>query len=118
MTQQGAEQDPVLQKIDQLVKGNRVMLFMKGNKMFPACGFSAAVVQILKKHQVPFETFNVFADESVRSGIKNYAQWPTLPQLYIDGTFIGGCDIVRELDESGELTRMLAPIVEAAQQSS
>lgn len=93
--------------IDQLIEKNRVMLFMKGNKMFPQCGFSAAVVEVLKRHGVPFETFNVLQDQSIREGIKEYSSWPTIPQLYIDGEFIGGCDIVRELDRTGELAGKL-----------
>lgn len=95
--------------IDHLVRNNRVILFMKGNKMFPQCGFSAAVLEILKRHQVPFEVFNVLTDPAVREGVKRYAQWPTIPQLYIDGEFVGGCDIVREMDATGELADKLAP---------
>ncbi len=93
--------------IEHLVKNNRVMLFMKGNKMFPQCGFSAAVLETLKKHKVPFESFNVLSDMNVRDGIKEYADWPTIPQLYVDGEFVGGCDIVREMDASGELADLL-----------
>jgi monothiol glutaredoxin len=95
------------QIIDDLVRKHRVMLFMKGNKSFPSCGFSARVVQILKHHGVEFETFNVLADAHVRQGIKDYANWPTIPQLYVDGEFVGGCDIVTELHESGELDKLL-----------
>ncbi len=101
-------QDEVRSRIDELVKNNRVMLFMKGNKVFPSCGFSAQVVQILKHHAVEFETFNVLADPSVRSGIKEYSDWPTIPQLYVDGEFIGGCDIVTDMHNSGELAPLLA----------
>jgi monothiol glutaredoxin len=84
-----------------------VMLFMKGNRSFPQCGFSAAVVEVLKKHGVQFNTFNVLSDMNVREGLKEYSQWPTIPQLYVDGEFVGGCDIVREMDASGELTQLL-----------
>ena len=99
-------------RIQSLIDENRVMLFMKGNKTFPQCGFSAAVVDVLRKYDVPFETFNVLADPTIREGIKEYSDWPTIPQLYIDGEFIGGCDIVRELDRTGELADKLAPVRE------
>lgn len=95
-------------QIDDMVHKHRVMLFMKGNKSFPACGFSARVVQILKLHGAEFETFNVLADPGIRQGIKDYANWPTIPQLYVDGEFVGGCDIVTEMHESGELAKLLA----------
>lgn len=94
--------------IDELVHKHRVMLFMKGNKVFPACGFSARVIQILKAYPVNFETFNVLADPVVRQGIKDYANWPTIPQLYVGGEFVGGCDIVTEMHESGELAKLLS----------
>ncbi|MCA9704280.1 MAG: Grx4 family monothiol glutaredoxin [Myxococcales bacterium] len=93
--------------IDALVKGNRVMLFMKGNPTFPQCGFSAAVVEVLKKHGTPFHHFNVLSNPAVRDGIKVYGDWPTIPQLYVDGELVGGCDIVREMDRSGELATLL-----------
>ena len=86
-----------------LIDTNRVMLFMKGNPMFPQCGFSGAVVSVLKKHGVAFHHFNVLSDEGVRDAIKELAEWPTIPQLYVDGEFVGGCDIVREMDATGEL---------------
>jgi monothiol glutaredoxin len=100
-------QDEVRSRIDELVKNNRVMLFMKGNKVFPSCGFSAQVVQILKTHGVEFETFNVLSDPGIRSGIKDYSEWPTIPQLYVDGEFVGGCDIVTDMHSSGELAAVL-----------
>ena len=100
--------DEIRSHIDQLIKSNRVMLFMKGNKLFPSCGFSAQVVQILKHYGTEFETFNVLADPNVRSGIKEYSDWPTIPQLYVEGEFIGGCDIVTEMHSSGELKQVLA----------
>jgi monothiol glutaredoxin len=90
-----------------LVSNHKVLLFMKGNKTFPQCGFSAAVVEVLKRHGVPFETINVLQDASVREGIKQFSSWPTIPQLYINGEFIGGCDIVREMDANGELADKL-----------
>ena len=101
-------QDDVRNRIDELVKGNQVMLFMKGNKAFPACGFSAQVVSILKHHQVEFETFNILSDPEVRSSMKEYSDWPTFPQLYVKGEFVGGCDIVTDLHNSGELQKLLA----------
>ncbi len=90
-----------------LVSNHKVLLFMKGNKTFPQCGFSAAVIEVLKRHAVPFETINVLQDASVRDGIKQFSSWPTIPQLYINGEFIGGCDIVREMDANGELADKL-----------
>lgn len=93
--------------IDTLVHGNKVVLFMKGNPTFPQCGFSAAVVEVLKKHGAAFHHFNVLQDQAVREGIKEYAEWPTIPQLYVDGEFVGGCDIVREMDANGELAQLL-----------
>ena len=97
----------VQQSIESLIQSKRVILFMKGNRMFPSCGFSAAVVDILKKHQVSFEAVNVLSDPNLREGIKQFSNWPTIPQLYIDGEFIGGCDIIKELDASGELAKKL-----------
>jgi monothiol glutaredoxin len=99
----------VQQRIDDLVKSNRVMLFMKGTAQFPMCGFSGRAIQILKACGVTdFKTFNVLEDEEVRQGIKDYANWPTIPQLYIDGEFLGGSDIMMEMYESGELQQALA----------
>ena len=93
--------------IESLIQQHRVFLFMKGNKVFPSCGFSHTVVAILKEHKVPFETFNVLSDPGIRQGVKDYAKWPTIPQLYIDGEFVGGCDIVREMHDNGELATLL-----------
>ena len=98
----------VQQRIDQLVKGNRVMLFMKGTAQFPMCGFSGRAVQVLKACGVDDPaTFNVLEDEEVRQGIKDYANWPTIPQLYVDGEFVGGSDIMMEMYQSGELQQLL-----------
>ena len=98
----------VQQRIDELVKGNRVMLFMKGNAQFPQCGFSGRAIQVLKACGVSdLKTFNVLEDEDVRQGIKDYAQWPTIPQLYVGGEFVGGSDIVMEMYQSGELQQLL-----------
>lgn len=95
------------QKIDGLVHNHKVVLFMKGTKHFPQCGFSGAVVQILNGVGARYETVNVLADPSLREGVKEYTQWPTVPQLYIDGKFVGGCDIVREMHGRGELVPLL-----------
>ena len=98
------------QRIDQMVKGHRVMLFMKGTAQFPMCGFSGRAIQLLKASgATDLKTFNVLEDEEVRQGIKDYAQWPTIPQLYINGEFVGGSDIMMEMYESGELAKALAP---------
>ena len=93
--------------IDNEVKGNDVVLFMKGTPVFPQCGFSTAVVQILSHLGVKFKGIDVLADPSVRQGIKEFSNWPTVPQLYVNGEFIGGCDIVREMFETGELQQVL-----------
>lgn len=96
------------QRIDQIVKGHRVVLFMKGTAQFPMCGFSGRAVQVLKACGVQdLATVNVLEDEGIRQGIKEYANWPTIPQLYINGEFIGGSDIVTEMFQSGELQTLL-----------
>ena len=98
----------VQQRIDQLVKGHEVVLFMKGTAQFPQCGFSGRAVQILKACGVDdFKTFNVLEDEAMRQGVKEYAQWPTIPQLYVKGEFVGGSDILMEMYQSGELQQVL-----------
>lgn len=93
-------------RIDELVKSNDVLLFMKGVADQPMCGFSATVVRILDLVNAPFKDINVLADMEIREGIKEYSNWPTIPQLYVKGEFIGGCDIVREMYEAGELTQL------------
>ncbi len=95
------------QRIDEAIKRDDVVLFMKGTPTFPQCGFSAAVVQILQHMGVPFRAYDVLPDPELRQGIKEYTNWPTIPQLYVKGEFIGGCDIVREMFESGELKTLL-----------
>jgi len=99
--------DPVADRIQSEITNNRVMLFMKGNAMFPQCGFSARVVQILSHLGVPFQTANVLEDAGLREGIKAFSQWPTIPQLYVDGEFVGGCDIITEMFQSGELETLM-----------
>jgi monothiol glutaredoxin len=99
----------VQKRIDEMVKGHRVVLFMKGTAQFPMCGFSGRAVQVLKACGVDdLSTFNVLEDEGVRQGIKEYANWPTIPQLYVNGEFVGGSDIVMEMYQSGELQQLLA----------
>ena len=104
--------EDILSKIDQQVKNNKVMLFMKGNPNAPQCGFSAHTVEILQSYGIPFQTADVLADPAIRDGIKRYSNWPTIPQVYIDGKFVGGCDIVSELHERGELEPMLKSVFE------
>lgn len=98
------------QRIDELVKGNEVLLFMKGNASFPQCGFSGRAIQILKACGVDtkaVKTVNVLEDDEIRQGIKSYSNWPTIPQLYVRGEFVGGSDIMMEMYESGELQQVL-----------
>ena len=100
----------VHQRIDQMVKGHDIVLFMKGNASFPMCGFSGRAVQLLKACGVNTQTLvtvNVLDDADIRQGIKEYSNWPTIPQLYVKGEFIGGSDIMTEMYESGELTKLL-----------
>jgi monothiol glutaredoxin len=98
----------VQQQIDSVVKGHRVVLFMKGTAQFPQCGFSGRAVQILKACGVTdLATVNVLEDDGIRQGIKQYANWPTIPQLYVNGEFVGGSDIMMEMYESGELKQVL-----------
>jgi len=99
--------EDVVSKIEDKVKNNKVMLYMKGTPDSPQCGFSAHTVEILKSYGFPFASEDVLADPQVRDGIKRYSNWPTIPQLYIDGKFVGGCDIVHELHERGELEPLL-----------
>ena len=98
---------PVTERIQNDITTNPVMLYMKGNAMFPQCGFSARVVQILTHMGVPFQTANVLEDAGLRDGIKEFSSWPTVPQLYVKGEFVGGCDIVTEMYQSGELETLL-----------
>ncbi len=98
----------VQQRIDSIVKGGHVVLFMKGTAQFPQCGFSGRAIQLLKASGVKeLKTVNVLEDDEIRQGIKDYADWPTIPQLYIDGEFVGGSDIMMEMYESGELQQLI-----------
>lgn len=97
----------IFDRIRKDITDNDVVLYMKGTAVFPQCGFSAAVVQILSQLGVPFKDVNVLEDSAIRQGIKDFANWPTIPQLYIKGEFVGGCDIVREMYQAGELQDLL-----------
>jgi monothiol glutaredoxin len=107
--------NPILQtKIEGQIKNNKIMVYMKGNPQMPQCGFSAATVNVLKSIGHPFESVDVLEDPEIRQGIKEYSNWPTIPQVYIDGEFVGGCDIVLEMHQRGEL----APMINAAMAGS
>jgi monothiol glutaredoxin len=97
----------VIDRIRSAITDNRICIFMKGNRNFPMCGFSAATVQVFEELGVPYGTVDVLSDPEVREQIKAYSNWPTIPQVYIDGKFLGGCDIVRELYETGELQQLV-----------
>ncbi|WP_084578998.1 Grx4 family monothiol glutaredoxin [Sphingomonas azotifigens] len=97
------------ERIAEIIAADPIVLFMKGTPALPKCGFSAAAVQVLAQLQVPYQAVDVLADMAIREGIKAYSDWPTIPQLYVRGDFVGGCDIVREMYASGELQTMLAP---------
>src|SRR5476649_1753460 len=111
--------DTISTRIQSDIEKNDVMLYMKGTPMFPQCGFSARVIQILTNMNVPFHTANVLEDAELREGIKSFSQWPTIPQLYVKGEFVGGCDIIREMFQAGELLSLLkekgVPVKESAQ---
>jgi monothiol glutaredoxin len=100
--------ETVFDRIQTEIDGNPVFLYMKGTPMFPQCGFSARVVQILSHLGVPFSSANVLEEQELREGIKEFSQWPTVPQLYVKGEFVGGCDIVTEMFQSGELETLMA----------
>src|SRR5271163_3984446 len=96
-----------IERIQAAISGNKICIFMKGNRNFPQCGFSAATVQIFEEIGAPYGTVDVLSDPELRDQIKAYSNWPTIPQVYIDGKFVGGCDIVRELYETGELQTLV-----------
>lgn len=100
--------DSIKNKIDSMVKDNKVFLFMKGTPAQPMCGFSAGVVKVLSSMNISFNSFNVLSDDSIRQGIKDYANWPTIPQLYVNGEFIGGHDIVVQMSQSGDLAKLVS----------
>lgn len=95
------------ERIDNLVKQHKILVFMKGNKLMPQCGFSNNVVQILNTLGVPFDTIDILEDSELRQGIKEYSKWPTIPQVYIDGQFVGGSDVLIELYKKGELQQLV-----------
>jgi monothiol glutaredoxin len=99
--------DSISERIQGDIEQHDVMLYMKGTPMFPQCGFSARVIQILNHMGVPFQSANVLEDMELREGVKQFSQWPTVPQLYVKGEFVGGCDIVTEMFQSGELETLL-----------
>jgi monothiol glutaredoxin len=101
--------DQLRQRITETIAKDRVMLFMKGSPSMPQCGFSAAVVGVLKEVGAKFGSFNILADNEIREGLKEYSSWPTFPQLYVDGKLVGGADIVREMHAKGELAKLITP---------
>jgi len=100
--------NPTTERIEGIIASSDVVLFMKGAPAAPQCGFSAAVVQILSQLGIPFTSVDVLSDFEIREGIKAFSNWPTIPQLYVKGEFVGGCDIVREMFQAGELTALLS----------
>ncbi|HEY2105315.1 MAG TPA: Grx4 family monothiol glutaredoxin [Candidatus Binataceae bacterium] len=104
-------QDDVTERIQNAVANNKIMIFMKGTASFPQCGFSAATVGVFQELGVPFETADVLSDPELRDAIKRYSNWPTIPQVFIGGKFVGGCDIVREMYESGDLRSLLESVM-------
>ena len=101
-------EDTTRERIQGIIDGNEVVLFMKGTKHFPQCGFSATVVEVLRRSGSEFQDVNVLEDPAIRQGIKEFTNWPTIPQLYVRGKFVGGCDIIREMYEKGELGAVLS----------
>jgi len=101
-------EDTLQERIQGIIDSNDVVLFMKGTKHFPQCGFSATVVEVLRRSGSEFQDVNVLEDPAIRQGIKEFANWPTIPQLYVRGKFVGGCDIIREMYEKGELDAVLS----------
>jgi monothiol glutaredoxin len=104
----------IQERIAQQIKDHKILIYMKGNPDFPQCGFSAAVIDVFNNLKVPYETVDVLSDSEIREGIKVFSNWPTIPQVFIEGKFIGGCDIIREMFSRGELQ----PLVEAALKSA
>jgi monothiol glutaredoxin len=104
-----SEQD-IFKEIQEVIDNNNIVLFMKGTKLMPMCGFSSVIVAILKKLNVEFLDINVLENEKIREGVKKFTNWPTIPQLYVNGEFVGGCDIVKELYSNGELEEIIKDI--------
>jgi monothiol glutaredoxin len=105
--------EDVLARIDEAVKKHPILIYMKGTPTFPMCGFSAATIQVFDSFNVPYETVDVLEDPAIREGIKRYSNWPTIPQVYINGELIGGCDIVREMYAKGELEPLVRTAVKS-----
>ncbi len=103
--------EEVRERIEELITSHPVMVFMKGDRNFPQCGFSGTVVQILDRVGADYTTLDILADSEIRQGIKEFSNWPTIPQVYINGQFVGGCDIMRELYNRGELEEIVTPVV-------
>lgn len=103
-------EDTAAQRIRDAIAANKILIYMKGSPSFPMCGFSAATIEVFDDLGVPYETVDVLKDPEIREGIKRFSNWPTIPQVYIDGKFVGGCDIIREMHANGEL----APLVREA----
>ncbi|HYC22203.1 MAG TPA: Grx4 family monothiol glutaredoxin [Candidatus Bathyarchaeia archaeon] len=101
--------EDVFDRIRAEINQNRIMIYMKGTPSFPMCGFSAATIDVFNQLGVPYGTVDVLSDPAIRDGIKRFSNWPTIPQVYIDGQFVGGCDIIREMHASGELESLLRP---------
>ena len=99
--------DPILEQIKKMIEENKIALFMKGTPEMPRCGFSAGVVEVLQKHRVSFAAMDILPDPRIRQVLSSYSNWPTIPQLFVNGKLIGGCDIVREMDAKGELKPLL-----------
>ena len=100
----------IKQQIEKDIKDNKVMIYMKGTPDFPQCGFSGQVVSVLKSYDVPFKAKNILEDPELRQGIKEFTDWPTIPQIFINGEFVGGCDILTEMHQSGELRKLLEKV--------
>ncbi|PCI36453.1 MAG: monothiol glutaredoxin, Grx4 family [Elusimicrobia bacterium] len=102
-------EDALKKRLEEIIASKRVFLFMKGTPEAPQCGFSNAVIEILRQRNADFGSFDVLSDENVRQGVKEYGNWPTIPQLYVDGKLVGGCDIIKEMNDSGDLEKTLNP---------
>ena len=102
--------DQIKKQIENEIKNNNILIYMKGTPEAPMCGFSAQVTNILKSYKIPFKAINVLEDPEIRQGIKEYSDWPTIPQIYVKGEFIGGCDIIAEMHNNGELKKLLANV--------
>jgi monothiol glutaredoxin len=103
-----------MDRIRSAIASDRIVIFMKGNRSFPQCGFSAATIEVFEELGVPYSTVDVLADQEVREAIKAYSNWPTIPQVYVNGKFVGGCDIIRELYQSGDLQELTKEALDGA----